>query len=219
MSLYGSFPAKSSGRISSECQTAPPAGLCRIAIPHVAWTWYVLIGAFVTFAVGSLASLVFRKQSAHRSALPLLLLFCLLFPKGICFTAHAQAPVVPPSQPSDLNPAPSPDFSAASAAINKAIAEKKLPGAVLLLGHNGKIVFEQAYGVRKYAGEPGLDGRPSAAEPMTEDTIFDMASLTKCLATATAIMQLVERARWTSTTRRQVPPRVRRKRQRTCNHS
>jgi uncharacterized protein YbbC (DUF1343 family)/CubicO group peptidase (beta-lactamase class C family) len=94
------------------------------------------------------------------------------------------------------NAAPAaPDFSAASAAINKAIAEKKLPGAVLLVGHNGKIVFHQAYGVRKYANEPGLDGKPSPAEPMTEDTIFDMASLTKCLATATAIMQLVEQGK------------------------
>ena len=87
---------------------------------------------------------------------------------------------------------PAPDFSAASAAISTAIAQKKLPGAVLLVGHNGKVVFEQAYGVRKYADEPGLDGKPSPAEPMTLDTIFDMASLTKCLATATAIMQLHE---------------------------
>jgi CubicO group peptidase (beta-lactamase class C family) len=46
--------------------------------------------------------------------------------------------------------------------------------------------------VRRLAGEPGLDGRPSAAEPMTLDTIFDMASLTKCLVTATAVMQLYE---------------------------
>jgi uncharacterized protein YbbC (DUF1343 family)/CubicO group peptidase (beta-lactamase class C family) len=87
------------------------------------------------------------------------------------------------------------DFSTASAAINTAIAQKKLPGAVLVVGHDGKIVFEQAYGVRKYAGEPGLDGKPSPAEPMTLDTIFDMASLTKCLATATAVMQLVEQGK------------------------
>jgi uncharacterized protein YbbC (DUF1343 family)/CubicO group peptidase (beta-lactamase class C family) len=168
-----------------------------VAVPKIAWTWYVLIGAIVTFTVGSLASLVFRKQSTHRIAVSLLLLFCLSFPKGICFTAQAQTPAVPPSQPSTLNPAQTPDFSAASAAINTAIAQKKLPGAVLVVGHGGKIVFEQAYGVRKYAGEPGVlpgpDGKPSlAAEPMTEDTIFDMASLTKCLATATAIMQLYE---------------------------
>jgi uncharacterized protein YbbC (DUF1343 family)/CubicO group peptidase (beta-lactamase class C family) len=98
---------------------------------------------------------------------------------------------LPAQSPAPL-PQSTPDFSAASAAINTAIAQKKLPGAVLLVGHNGKIVFEQAYGVRKYAGEPGLDGKPSPAEPMTLDTIFDMASLTKCLATATAIMQLYE---------------------------
>ena len=61
-----------------------------------------------------------------------------------------------------------------------------------MIGHGGKVVFHQAYGVRKLAGEPGLDGSPAPAEPMTEDTIFDMASLTKPLATATAVMQLYE---------------------------
>ncbi len=59
-------------------------------------------------------------------------------------------------------------------------------------GTGGKIVFHQAYGSRKVAGEPGLDGSPAPAEPMTEDTIFDVASLTKPLATAPAVMQLYE---------------------------
>jgi Na+/proline symporter len=39
----------------------PPKTIPAIAIPNIAWTWYVLIGAIATFAVGSLASLVFRK--------------------------------------------------------------------------------------------------------------------------------------------------------------
>ena len=52
--------------------------------------------------------------------------------------------------------------------------------------------LRRAYGSRKLAGEPGLDGSPAPAEPMTEDTIFDIASLTKSLATATAVMQLYE---------------------------
>ncbi len=175
-----------------------------ITVPKVAYTWYVLIGALVTFVIGSLASLIFRKQSARRIAVPVLLLFCLSFPKGICFIAHGQTTT--PGGPSfaqakgglssEARPSsPTPDFSAASAAINTAIAEKKLPGAVLVVGHKGQIVFHQAYGVRKYANEPGLDGKPSPAEPMTEDTIFDMASLTKCLATATAVMQLVEQGK------------------------
>ena len=196
------FPGKALWSVQGECawELVSPGRIeiaaCKVpvvAIPHIAYTWYVLIGALVTFAVGSLASLIFRRQSTRRIAVPLLLLFCLSFPKGICFTAQAQAPALPPSQPSTPNPAPTaPDFSAASAAINTAITQKKLPGAVVVVGHGGKIVFEQAYGVRKLAGEPGPDGKPSPAEPMTLDTIFDMASMTKVLVTATAIMQLYE---------------------------
>ncbi len=64
-----------------------------------------------------------------------------------------------------------------------------------MIGHGGKIVFHQAFGSRKLAGEPGLDGSSAPAEPMTEDTIFDMASLTKCLATAIAVLQLYEQGK------------------------
>ena len=94
------------------------------------------------------------------------------------------------SKPPDA--APAPDFATVSKLINHAIAANRLPGAVVVIGHAGSIVFHQAYGSRKLAGEPGLDGLPAPAEPMTEDTIFDMASLTKSLATATAVMQLYE---------------------------
>lgn len=101
----------------------------------------------------------------------------------------APVPTVPPTA------APAPDFATVSTLINDAIAAQKLPGAVVLIGHGGKVVFHQAYGSRKLAGEPGLDGSPAPAEPMTEDTIFDMASLTKPLATATAVMQLYEQGK------------------------
>jgi CubicO group peptidase (beta-lactamase class C family) len=90
---------------------------------------------------------------------------------------------------------PTPDFATVSQLMNDAIAARRLPGAVVAIGHSGKVVFHQAYGSRKLAGEPGLDGSPAPAEPMTEDTIFDMASLTKCLATATAVMQLYEQGK------------------------
>jgi CubicO group peptidase (beta-lactamase class C family) len=79
--------------------------------------------------------------------------------------------------------------------MNDAIAAQRLPGAVVAIGHGGKIVFHQAFGSRKLAGEPGRDGSPAPAEPMTEDTIFDLASLTKTLATATAVMQLYEQGK------------------------
>src|SRR5437879_3013724 len=68
--------------------------------------------------------------------------------------------------------------------INDAIQRKELPGAVVLVGHRGHIVWRKAYGSR--AVEP-------QREAMTADTIFDLASLTKVVATATSIMILVER--------------------------
>jgi len=76
--------------------------------------------------------------------------------------------------------APHPDFATVSTLMNDAIAASTVPGGVVVIGHGGKVVFHQAYGSRKLAGEPGLDGSPAPAEPMTEDTIFDLASLTKC---------------------------------------
>ncbi|MEP6788167.1 MAG: exo-beta-N-acetylmuramidase NamZ domain-containing protein [Acidobacteriota bacterium] len=66
------------------------------------------------------------------------------------------------------------------------IAAKKLPGAVVLVGHKGKIVFRKAYGNRSLV---------PTVEPMTVDTIFDLASLTKVIATTTSIMILVEQGK------------------------
>jgi uncharacterized protein YbbC (DUF1343 family) len=67
--------------------------------------------------------------------------------------------------------------------VTAAIAEKKLPGAVVVVGRGDLVVFRKAYGNRAL--------QPSA-EPMTLDTIFDVASLTKVVATTSAVMMLVE---------------------------
>lgn len=72
------------------------------------------------------------------------------------------------------------------AVVAEAISKKQLPGAVVLVAHNGRVAWRKAYGSR--AVEP-------AREPMTPDTIFDVASLTKIMATATSIMILVERGK------------------------
>lgn len=71
------------------------------------------------------------------------------------------------------------------AAVRNAIAEKKLPGGVLWLERNGA-AYRRAFGHRALVPAP---------EPMTEDTIFDAASLTKVVACAPAVMLLVERGR------------------------
>ncbi len=70
--------------------------------------------------------------------------------------------------------------------IQQAIADGNIPGAVLVVGHDGKVVYRKAY------GERALD---PAREPMTLDTIFDLASLTKVIATTTSVMQLVEKGK------------------------
>lgn len=98
-----------------------------------------------------------------------------------------------PAQPP--RPPATPDIPEVSKVINDALEAHRLPGAVAAIGHGGKLVFQRAYGVRRLAGEQGLDGLPAPAEPMTADTIFDLASLTKPLATATAVMQLYEQGK------------------------
>jgi uncharacterized protein YbbC (DUF1343 family)/CubicO group peptidase (beta-lactamase class C family) len=70
--------------------------------------------------------------------------------------------------------------------INDAIAQRQIPGAVLIVGHDGRVVYRKAYGSR--AIEP-------RREAMTLDTVFDCASLTKVVVTATAIMQLWEQGK------------------------
>ena len=67
--------------------------------------------------------------------------------------------------------------------VTQAIAERKLPGAVVLVGRGDKTLYQRAIGNRALV--------PSV-EAMTLDTIFDVASLTKVVATTTSVMILVE---------------------------
>lgn len=69
------------------------------------------------------------------------------------------------------------------AIVQEAIARDEIPGAVLWVGHKGAVVHRKAYGFR------ALTPR---REPMTLETIFDAASLTKVVATTSAVMKLFE---------------------------
>ncbi len=68
--------------------------------------------------------------------------------------------------------------------VQEAIHAGQIPGAVVLVWHNGQVLYRKAFGYR--ALEP-------RRELMTVDTVFDLASLTKVVATTTAVMQLVEK--------------------------
>src|SRR3972149_2384628 len=84
------------------------------------------------------------------------------------------------------SPAPALDFSAVDEAAGDAVASGEIPGAVVLVGQAARVLLRRAY------ASPRLLPAP---EPMTEDTIFDLASLTKPLGTTLAVMALVERGR------------------------
>ena len=87
-------------------------------------------------------------------------------------TTQQTPPVVTPSK-----------LDAIERLVRSAIAEKKLPGAVVLIGQGERTLYHKAIGHRAVV---------PPAEPMTLDTIFDLASLTKVVATTTSVMMLIE---------------------------
>ncbi|MEW6307308.1 MAG: serine hydrolase, partial [Verrucomicrobiota bacterium] len=93
----------------------------------------------------------------------------------IALRAQADAGVSQRLREADLEPI--------AALAEQEIHAGRIPGAVILIGNEGKIVYRRAFGHRAL--------RPEKL-PMTADTIFDLASLTKVVATTTAVMQLVE---------------------------
>jgi uncharacterized protein YbbC (DUF1343 family)/CubicO group peptidase (beta-lactamase class C family) len=99
----------------------------------------------------------------------------LLLISASAFGATETKRITPPSRLAAVDPV-----------IEQAIHEGNIPGAVLLVGHDGHVIYRKAYGPR--ALEP-------RREAMTLDTIFDVASMTKVVATTTAVMQLVERGK------------------------
>lgn len=75
------------------------------------------------------------------------------------------------------------NFGPVDSLVQKQVDDLAITGAVLLVGHNGHVVHRKAFGFR------ALSPR---REPMTVDTIFDLASLTKVVATTPSVMRLVQ---------------------------
>src|SRR5580693_4080615 len=90
----------------------------------------------------------------------------------------------PPSMSASSQGTPAPALGVVDGIVQEAIRDGQIPGAVVLVGHDGEIIYRKAF------GERALEPR---REAMTEDTIFDVASLTKVIATTTAVMQLAEK--------------------------
>jgi len=78
------------------------------------------------------------------------------------------------------------DLSGIAQIVQKEIQSGRIPGAVVLVGNEGRIVYRQAFGYATLWPE---------RIPMSVGTLFDLASLTKVVATTTAVMQLVEQGK------------------------
>lgn len=109
-------------------------------------------------------------------------IYFLLFTGSLCTPP-------PPATAANLSSPPrlgDDQLAPVAALVDKAIRDGKTPGAVVLVGNDDRVVYRRAFGWRSLHPEKS---------PMTTDTIFDVASLTKVVATTAAIMQLVENGR------------------------
>ena len=108
---------------------------------------------------------------------------------SVCFalvgftTAESAAAGLPETSPAAAG-MDSEHLALIDAVVAEGLEAKRMPGCVVCIGRGGKIVFQKAYGNRQVSPE---------IHPMTTDTVFDMASITKPVATATSIMLLVDR--------------------------
>ncbi len=101
----------------------------------------------------------------------------------LSFTAQALAQKLPQAAPASVGMSAE-RLGELDKIIEGAIARRETPGAVMLVARHGRVAWRKAYGARALV---------PAREAMATDTIFDVASLTKVVATATSIMILVER--------------------------
>ncbi|MFZ0888258.1 MAG: exo-beta-N-acetylmuramidase NamZ domain-containing protein [Candidatus Binataceae bacterium] len=100
---------------------------------------------------------------------------------GLLFQIAAAAPAAARSD--GRAPLAESDLQSIAPIVLGEIEAGRIPGAVVEIGHDGRVVYRRAFGYRLLG---------PAKVPMAPDTIFDLASLTKVVATTTAVMQLVQ---------------------------
>src|ERR1700734_3464699 len=99
-----------------------------LPLPKIAWTWFVLIGSLLTFVVGWGMSRILPGKKRYA-----VLLLVLLTPRLKAQDA---------------------EFRQIDRIVEGGIEAKKFPGAVVIAGHNGQIIFHRAYGNRSLIPAP-----------------------------------------------------------------
>jgi len=141
-------------------------------------------------------ALILPRQCAKQPPRFIVLLFLALALgcAGVIYSQQSSTKT-PPAKSANTHPPSAPPSSrrvsdarllSLDSVLNEAVVKDEIPGAVLLVGHRGRIVWRKAYGSRAMIPKH---------EPMSLDTIFDLASLTKVFATTAAVMKLVEQGK------------------------
>ena len=120
------------------------------------------------------------KNSIHRKVSAAVFLFTIIL--TTLTVSSALATRLPKASPESVG-MDSAKLAEIDKVVNEGIEAKKFPGCVVAISRHGKLVFLKAYGNRRLLPEP---------EPMTTDTLFDLASVTKPVACATSVMKLIE---------------------------
>ncbi|MCI0546375.1 MAG: DUF1343 domain-containing protein [Candidatus Rokubacteria bacterium] len=102
---------------------------------------------------------------------------------GLAPATPVAVPALAEPATQSAEPAPGPGWAGLDEAVLDAVTAGEVPGAVIIVGQDDRILYRKAVGLRTTA--------PSS-EPLTLDTIYDVASLTKVVATAPAVLALVE---------------------------
>lgn len=142
----------------------------------------MMISRFVAFRKGSHMLLCLR----IRDAMAYMAHACGLIAWGLVATgtmALAQEGEVGQSKQSQFGQGDAKWVESVDRLVEQAIEAGKMPGCVIGFGSSQGLTWSKAYGLRSAEPKP---------EPMTLDTIFDMASITKPVATATGVMHLIE---------------------------
>ncbi len=126
------------------------------------------------------------RKTTFASLLCLLFLFCTsaLQPQPLIWAAAPQAAASPERVLVDATSGQDQRFAAAFQSVEKWIAEKAFPGAVLAIGQHGKLLALKSFGKMDYR---------EAARPMPRDAIFDLASVSKIVGATTAAAILYDR--------------------------
>lgn len=108
------------------------------------------------------------------------------YPKGEGISIETQEQLLHYTTP-EASGYESKEFERLDKIVNKAIKQKAMPGCQLLVAHKGKVVHSKAYGYTNYD--------KNTRQPVTTDMLYDIASVTKVMATTLAVMRLHEKGK------------------------